>query len=365
MVNDGRTLEQMTEQEIRMWAAEYDPNAADPTKSTPEDRLIGDIVGYSAKKRKACYEWVKAHDAALNTETAAEPVPEQPVEKETTEESTGATSDNKLIKKIMGKVKYLEKIGLRLKEGESKDVAGDIARVRILLDEIPNLIKTLPAGVVDADKANAVIGVIDSVKKEITTIEAQTQVQQPVQQPVQQQSPQQPVQQQHPQTQQGAAAAHTEGAFNIGNFIKSQQPIYVPNVQQQRPVVFPHQMGLTQQQIADEVNKHFKLIPKDKRDYTITADALYDLINDKRLSQKMKELGSKQRPNNPYLTQVNITDYIDIPKLLQSYQLCFTTPCKDNRKIIVILFNPNPVPDNNGVLHYPLHIFDARKTNGK
>ena len=79
----------------------------------------------------------------------------------------------------------------------------------------------------------------------------------------------------------------------------------------------------------------------------------------------MKELNAKQRSNNPYLTQVNINEYIDAPELLDKYSLCFTMPCNDKKQIIVVLFNPTPVLDNNGVLNYPLHIFKETKNNNK
>lgn len=188
-----------------------------------------------------------------------------------------------------------------------------------------------------------------------------------------------------------AAAAHTEGAFNIANFIKDnprpadptgQQPFrfdpmrfvnnpqpiqnpygpmnnIMPNqIQQPRRVVFPHQIcGLTDQQLVEEVQKHFKVIQE------LPARPLYDLYNNKLLARKMKELDAKQRPNNPYLTQVNINEYIDVPELLEKYTLCFTMPCNDKKQLIIVLFNPNPVLDERGMLNYPLHIFKARKTN--
>jgi hypothetical protein len=78
----------------------------------------------------------------------------------------------------------------------------------------------------------------------------------------------------------------------------------------------------------------------------------------------MKELDCKQRANNPYLTQVDINKYIDVPELIAQYSLCFTLPCNNKKQLIVVLFNPNPEVGKNGLLQYPIHIFKANKTAG-
>ena len=45
MVDDGRTISQMTENEIRMWASAYNPNAKDPMEVTMDDICHGDSIG--------------------------------------------------------------------------------------------------------------------------------------------------------------------------------------------------------------------------------------------------------------------------------------------------------------------------------
>ena len=192
----------------------------------------------------------------------------------------------------------------------------------------------------------------------------------PQQQPQPEANPKE--QQVQPKKVQQQTVAHNNGyGFNIANFMQPQQQqvqMHVVQPTQQQPkqtksAVFPHEIcGLIQDQIAAEVSKHFKLIPKENRNYTMSADALYDLANNKLLARKMKELDCKQRPNNPYLTQVDINEYIGEPELLAKYPWAFTMPCNDKKKLIMVLFNPNPVMDKNGVLQYPLHIFKATKT---
>jgi hypothetical protein len=161
--------------------------------------------------------------------------------------------------------------------------------------------------------------------------------------------------------QQTEAAHTTEGAFNIANFVKGPNVAPVTNTVTEPPksVVFPHQIcGLTNEQIVEEVAKHFRVTE------TLSAYALYDLFNNKYLAQKMKELDAKQRHNNPFLTQVDIKQYVDSPELLAQYSLCFTMPCNNKKQVIVVLFNPIPVPDKNGALNYPLNIFKtANKKN--
>lgn len=167
-------------------------------------------------------------------------------------------------------------------------------------------------------------------------------------------------------TVQQTVAAHSEtGGFNINNFIKSEQrPKPVVNTVaskmpiQQQPVnsVFLHQIcGLEPTQILEEILKHFKFLPE-----TTVINAFYDLYNNKYLAKKMKEFNSKQRPNNPYLTQVNINEYIDEPSLLARYSYAFTMPSNDKGYVIVVLFNPIPETLNNGTVQYPLHIFKAK-----
>lgn len=142
-------------------------------------------------------------------------------------------------------------------------------------------------------------------------------------------------------------AAHTTGGFNISNFVKDKATDNKSNYDNP-VVVFPHQIcRLTDDQIVQYVAKHFKVLEP------LPAYALYDLANNKLLARKFKELGA-QRPNNLYLTQVNIDTIHDVETL--NYNTAFTAPCKDKNSVIVVLFNTTP-ENTNGILQYPLSIF--------
>lgn len=194
--------------------------------------------------------------------------------------------------------------------------------------------------------------------------------------------------------QQGAAA-HSMTGFNISNFEKNPatppisgpaaRPI-PPSVRQAQavaaePVVngapvhdaskehhhhkLPHEeCGLTDAQIIEEVNKHFKILPG----YTVTAYPLYDLLNNPLLRQRMKQYGSKQRPNNPFLTQIDITT-IALPEedkaAFAKYTMAFTIPCKDKNSVIVVYYNPIPVIDKCGCATYPINIIKGKNENAK
>lgn len=261
----------------------------------------------------------------------------------------GIKISDKIIKKIEGKLKYISGITNKVVNNQSEDIANDINKIKSVSAEAKQMITSIdPTScskeeIAELNDASAAID--NSLKMLDNALKISTAQSNTVQQP---------------------AAAHTEGGFNIANFVKqNQQPVSGPKVpvdnkHQQKPTAFPHQIcGLTDDQIVAEVNKHFKVIQE------LPAYALYDLINNKLLIRKMKELDAKQRPNNPYLTQVNINEYIDVPELLAQYPLCFTMPCNDKKQVIIVLFNPNPVLDKNGILNYPLHIFKATKTNNK
>lgn len=162
-----------------------------------------------------------------------------------------------------------------------------------------------------------------------------------------------------PQQQQQQAAAANDLGFNISNFVGNNPMIRsAKRANQQRPQsVFPHMIcGLTDEQIVAEVVKHVKVL------YDLPAYQLYDLISNKVLAKKLKELNAKN-PDNFVLYQKNIREYIDIPELLSKYNLCFTVPCNDKGKVIIVLFNMTPVEGNNGALNYPLHIFKASYVN--
>ena len=261
----------------------------------------------------------------------------------------------KIIVKVNKKLNYANKLLTELNTGGSTNPADSKNLILTICKEVKEMLSNIKAPDNKVELINKLISEVESTEKaaEAFTIISSA-----------------------PQSQQQPAAAYNNGyGFNIGNFIKpqaqqqpipmqQQQPIPMQQQHQVKPTVFPHQIcGLTQEQIAEEVGKHVKLIPKENRNYTIPADVLYDLVNNKLLSRKMKELDCKHRANNPYLTQVNINEYIGEPELLSQYPLCFTMPCNDKKKLIMVLFNPNPVMDKNGILQYPLHIFKATKTN--
>lgn len=299
------------------------------------DSVIKSLIEIKYTTVKLCEPVIEQNNSATGSSTSA----------------GGIKVSNKSIDKIKKKINYMNSLVDKLLKNESKDPTTDLNNVESIANEIKQMIS-----VIDPTSCNAEViaelndynaMVINAVKKakehpinntQVISTNA-TSVEQPV-------------------------AAHNEGAFNIGNFIKpNQQPVKGPNVSsanKNKPTAFPHEIcGLTDDQIVEKLGKHFKVLE------TIPAYPLYDLINNKLLAKKMKELDAKQRPNNPYLTQVNINDYIDVPELLEKYTLCFTMPCNDKKQIIVILFNPNPELDKNGMLRYPLHIFKATKNNNK
>lgn len=309
--------------------------------------------------------------------------------KEATSTSGGGIKvTDEIMKKLEKKLDYLDSLSSNLDLAQSKDPVHDIKRVKSVCEDINQMILSIdPASCSEeiisdlndiTDNINEALKAVeiyettlkanntDNVKHDPSTKNAQPNKNQDKQI----KHTEEPVSTSEKQTEQvtantnqvqQSAAAHTEGGFNIGNFIKNGQSTNNSNpIQQTKPTAFPHQIcGLTNEQILDEVRKHFKVIQD------LQAYPLYDLLNNKLLPKKMKELDAKQRPNNPFLTQVNINEYIDVPELLDKYSLCFTMPCNDKSQVIVVLFNPNPVPDKSGVLYYPIHIFKARKNNKK
>ena len=280
-----------------------------------------------------------------NSQQHAESPDAKPVENKTpdNESAGGVKVSNKAINKINNKVKYVNGILDNLINNKSENIYNDITKIKSICAETRQRILSIdPTSCSDEEitELNDANANIDSFIKSIEKFETNNNT---------------------PMKTQGVAA-HTEGMFNINNFIKQPlanttiQPV-THNQSKPKPCVFPHQIcGLTDEEIVNYVGKHFKVIEE------LSACPLYDLVNNKLLSKKMKEFNSKQRANNPYLTQVNINEYIDDPDLLQTYSLCFTIPCNDKGKVIVVLFNPVPVPNKNGMLNYPLHIFKATMT---
>ena len=284
-------------------------------------------------------------------------------------------SNTKAVNKIKKKVCYVSEVLNKLQSNKSENFTADINKVKSICKEIKEIISTIDSKSCteemgkDLNVANAAVLEMEKVLETVISNSPQ-QAQNPTQF-TQQQQPQvqsqqiqqsQPQQQQKPQQAQSQQAANNVGGFDISNFIKQQGPIINVNTGQnitQKQSVFPHQIdGLTDDQIIEEIGKHYKLIPENQ--YGVYP--LYDLIKNKYLAKKMKELDAKQRPNNPFLTQVNMTEYIAEPDLLNKYQMCFTMPCNDKRQVIMVLFSPVAVPGNNGALQYPLHIFKAAKT---
>lgn len=339
----------LTEQEILQTNPVIEPSSEDDKKPSAES--INNKVHSIAESVK------KITDSVVKTANKISAPVIQPDNNADSDGSAGGIKVNdKIIKKIEGKINYLNGIVAKINNNESKDTVGDIGKVKSLAKEVKDMIISIDPitcseeEIAELNDANASI---DETLKALEIAEAALKSK------VQVSSSQQPVQVQQ------SAAAHTEGGFNISNFIKNnQQPVKGPNIpvgnkraQQPKPTVFPHEIcGLNDEQIVQEVSKHFKVLER------LPAYALYDLLNNKFLARKMKEFDAKQRSNNPYLTQVNMHEYIDVQELLDKYSLCFTMPCNDKDQIIVVLFNPNPAPDKNGVVNYPLHILKASKT---
>lgn len=269
----------------------------------------------------------------------------------------GVKVNDKIVNKISKKVEYINSLLKKLNNGdESKDL---LESVKSISEETKHMILSIdPTScseeiIASLNDSNAAI---DEAMKVVKSVKDNKPKQEVVN---------------ATNTAQSSAAANTIGGFNIANFIKdANQHVKGPNMpanngnakapKQPKQTAFPHDIcGLTDDQILEEVKKHFRVTEN------LNAYPLYDLANNKFLARKMKELDAKQRPNNPYLTQVDINEYIDVPELLEKYSLCFTMPCNDKKQVIVVLFNPVPAPDKNGVLQYPLHIFKAAKTNNK
>ena len=174
------------------------------------------------------------------------------------------------------------------------------------------------------------------------------------------------------------APAHSETGFNINNFIKHDQPTIqmpimnpananihpisnnqaVPNEaaiaeeKKKADMLLPHQTcKLSDEEIIAYNDKHYKNLVGG-----VSAYALYDLLKSDLLTKKMKELNAKDRPNNPQLKQVPITECTDEPNLIERYPLAFTMQCNDKGQVIVVLFNPNVELDSNGKPAYPLYV---------
>ena len=283
-------------------------------------------------------------------------VPKQPDSDKPNNVTEDKSTDNnrpngKRIKKIVNKIYYINGLLSSILNNQSENPETDIDKIKSDCEGVKQKISSIDLTLCDEEeitKINNASITIDGILKSIDSVSKHV-----ISAPV--------IQVQQP------SVAHTQSPFNINNFIKQPAVDIVKNnpatsTTQKRKTAFPHQIcGLTDEEITTEVYKHFRIIE------ALPLYPLYDLIKNKTLSNKMKELNSKQRANNPFLTQVNIKDYIDMPELLSQYSLCFTIPCNDKGNIIVVLFNPEPVQDKNGIWNYPIHIFKAKlnKKNNK
>lgn len=326
----------MSEESINKLAAEYDPSAeVNAMGSTSADIAIGDLLGARQAKRKAAYEWVHKNDDPG--------------------ENNGSQLSDKLRNKIRNKHGFIKNIANRIIAGECDNPLEEINKAYKegeSLIKILKSIKTYNLSEEDLTELNDIMATLTNITENLDKIKAS--IDNKPKNKIAEANCETPVQQ--------TLAAHAMEGFNISNFIKDKpdnkmQPVSTVNNHQHK-TVFPHETcGLTDEQITNEVKSHFELT-----EY-LPAYALYDLVKNKLLSKKMNELGSKQKPNNLLLTQVDIKDYIDIPDLLNKFNVCFTTPCKDKSYIIVVLFNTTPVPDTCGCINYPIHIFKAKLSN--
>lgn len=282
----------------------------------------------------------------LSKAKPAEPVVAKPEPTKTPEaKPTGETPEEKVAKKIKGKFNYVIKLSNGL--SKSANPAEDLNKINAVVKEAKDLMasidKTKLSNEEVADLESGIVA-IDAIIKMAEGAVSLAKLPEVIT---------------SSSGDVGNGAATNTLGFNIGNFMKGFQPQQQPKPVQDKPKsVFPHQIdGLTDDQIVEEVSKHFKLLP----DCTVGAYPMYDLCKNKILAKKMKELNAKQRANNPFLTQQKIEEYIDVPELLDKYNMCFTIPCNDKGKVIVVLFNPVPVDEKNG-LQYPIHIFKAGLT---
>jgi hypothetical protein len=276
----------------------------------------------------------------------------------------------KAVNKISQKLDYAGSLLLKLEKGKSENVEEDVNKIKDISKEVYDMILEIDPDSCNEKEINLLNVCLERVKEIPTKLKNfKAPVVETKQENAESDKKSEVVKTEEKKSEaptntapvQQTEAAHTTGGFDIANFVKG--PKVTPpaaNTVPEKPksVVFPHQIcGLTNDQLVEELRKHFKVNEE------IPGYPLYDLLYNRYLAQKMKELDAKQRPNNPFLTQVDINRYVDSPELLAQYSLCFTMPCNNKKQVIVVLFNPTPVPDKNGVLNYPLNIFKTAKKN--
>lgn len=178
------------------------------------------------------------------------------------------------------------------------------------------------------------------------------------------------------QQQMMVAASHNIGGFNINNFVSNAPvnqpqmphkyaqpyPFGIPNnmaVQSmQRPNVghfcepLPHE-GKAYNEVQHEVCQHFTFFPNTNIN-TDQICALYDLLHNKFLKEKMKEFNAKTMD----LKQVSITDFANDPEIDTSrFNSAFEMKCADGKHKIVILYNTGISINNCGCKYHCINIF--------
>lgn len=179
------------------------------------------------------------------------------------------------------------------------------------------------------------------------------------------------------QQQMMFAASHNIGGFNINNFIanppenQSQVPL---NYAQPQPYPFmvpnnmaaqamhtpnvghfceplPHE-GKDYNKVQHEVYQHFTFFPKTtiKQCQII---ALYDLLHNKFLKEKMKEFNV----NKMDLKQVDINDFANDPEIdISRFNTAFEMKCADGKHKVIILYNTGISINNCGCKYHCINV---------
>jgi hypothetical protein len=364
-------LTEKTVEDIKAIAKTYDPKekSANAYGSTSRDIMRGDLGGVRAAIRRVAHELVNVPVAATPNPTPAASNPKpatpagspEPVRRQR-QAPVNPPVDNKITdqqaKELKDKIKFVSDLLDKLYNGASSVIYDDYEAAVMAVEEmaiIVSSVQTIGLSEEDISLLNDTCATINKFLDRIKKFNPANcgYSEEKLKAVLKRKDDVMKLGDLTSSTQQ--LAAHSMGGFNIGNFVHQQQqgPVAGTPVQQAANLL-PHQTcGLTNDQIVDEVNKHFKLM------HAVPAWPLYDLLHNNILSVKMRELGSKQRPNNPYLTQVVLTEYFDQPEYTNNYNLCFTIPCKDKGYVIMVLYNTNMVIANNRP-YYPLNILKAK-----
>jgi len=170
---------------------------------------------------------------------------------------------------------------------------------------------------------------------------------------VQAQSVQNPVNyfmNQQPNTQEqkvDVAAMYPAGYENMG---AAQKCDVIRQICAQHPEIIPPYdplAGQTMDVKIDELKKHIRFIEgRHKGVDQIQIAGLLSLINNPMLRTKMTEYGSKDRPNNPKLFEVEISRYGQAGDE-NKFDMCFEINLKDKKHHMFVLFNSVPVYNPN------------------